>query len=94
MAQYRFLVFNRIREYRLQLGLTQSQLADEIGVSKNAISDFEVGNYDPRLEIAIQLAQFFNCPLYPGLFYTAKDDIYVYSYDDQFCCLEASDGSV
>lgn len=88
MAQYRFLVFNRIRDYRLKMGLTQSQLADEIGVSKNSISEYENGNFDPRLEVAVQLGHFFGCPLYPGLFYTAKDDIYVYCDDDQVCCLE------
>lgn len=64
------MVDNFIARLRLKAGLTQSQLASAIGVSKNAISAYENGEYNPSLEVAIQLSRFFDVPLYPGLFYT------------------------
>ena len=41
------MLCNFIRYYRLAAGLTQAELAVAIGVSKNAISSFERGEYCP-----------------------------------------------
>lgn len=54
------MITNSIRKYRLLAGLTQSELAELCSVSKNAISDFETGRYDPRLDVAFRLADVLN----------------------------------
>lgn len=38
----------RIRALRSYLGLTQVQLADELGVRQQTVSEWETGQYEPR----------------------------------------------
>lgn len=38
----------RIRRLRSRLGLTQSELADELGVRQQTVSEWETGLYRPR----------------------------------------------
>ena len=48
---------NRLRETRNQgSGLTQQQLADLVGVSRQTIISIESGRYSPSLELAIKIA--------------------------------------
>jgi putative transcriptional regulator len=47
---------NRIRERRQGLGLTQEQLAEQAGVSRQTIISIEGGRYDPSLPLALRLA--------------------------------------
>lgn len=47
---------NRIRELRIEAGLTQQQLADKVGVTRNSISEFELQHMQPRLMTAYLLA--------------------------------------
>lgn len=46
---------NGIKETRLQLGLSQSQLADMVGVSRNTISSIETGQFCPTAKLALVL---------------------------------------
>ena len=46
----------RIREFRNQNGLTQSELASIIGVCKQAISSYETGYREPNIEVLAKLA--------------------------------------
>lgn len=48
-------LLNFIRRYRIAAGLTQSELAAAIGVSKNAVSSFERGQYYPSARHAALL---------------------------------------
>lgn len=50
---------NRIRELRAEKNISQQKLADEIGVTRQAISLFEKGERDPKLETWIKLADYF-----------------------------------
>ena len=54
-------VFNRIRDYRVERGLTQDELAHAVGVSRQSIISIERGRYTPSLYLALRFAQFFNC---------------------------------
>jgi putative transcriptional regulator len=55
---------NNIRRLRFDAGeMTQQQLADEIGVSRQTIVAIEKGNYSPSLELAFRIANHFNTPL-------------------------------
>jgi transcriptional regulator with XRE-family HTH domain len=48
---------SRIREARLQYGMSQAELARRIGISKNAMNDLEQGKTgDPRLSHIVAIA--------------------------------------
>ena len=51
---------NNIREMRAKKNVTQEQLAEAVGVSRQTIVAIEKGNYVPSLLLAINLAGFFN----------------------------------
>ena len=51
---------NRIRELRAIKRLSQADLADELGVSRQTINALETGKYDPSLPLAFKLAKLFN----------------------------------
>jgi putative transcriptional regulator len=55
---------NNIRRLRFNNGeMTQQQLADEVGVSRQTIVAIEKGNYSPSLELAFRLAYAFHTPI-------------------------------
>lgn len=50
-------VTNRIREWRLAAApMTQAELADACGVTRQTIIALEAGKYSPSLELAFKLA--------------------------------------
>ena len=53
---------NTIRVERAILDMTQQQLADAIGVSRNTINSIESGKYIPSTVLALQLARYFGKP--------------------------------
>ncbi len=52
---------NSLKVWRARRDLTQQELADEIGVSRQTINAIEVGRYDPSLPLAFDLAEYFDC---------------------------------
>ena len=50
---------NTVRRLRGERGLTQQQLAAEMGVSRQTINAIEAERYTPSLPLAIALARFF-----------------------------------
>lgn len=48
---------NRLREFRAKKGLTQMQLACEIGCEQGLVSQYERGVYTPSLHNALRLAR-------------------------------------
>lgn len=64
------LVGNHIRKLRFNLNeMTQQQLADKVGVTRQTIVALEKGNYSPSLELAFRIAHAFNLPLEEVFFY-------------------------
>jgi putative transcriptional regulator len=55
-------VMNRVKEYRLERNLTQDELAQAVGVSRQSINAIERGRYIPSLPLALKFARLFNCP--------------------------------
>ena len=51
---------NRVRERRLHATLSQAELGDALGVSRQTINSIETGRYVPSLPLAIALARFFD----------------------------------
>ncbi|WMS88354.1 helix-turn-helix transcriptional regulator [Pleionea litopenaei] len=54
---------NRVKVKRAEHDLTQQDLADKIGVSRQTINAIEKGKYDPSLPIAFKLAAVFQCQI-------------------------------
>jgi len=50
---------NSVRELRSERGLSQGQLASEMGVSRQTINSIEQDRYTPSLPLALALARFF-----------------------------------
>jgi putative transcriptional regulator len=60
----RNFIQNNLRTLRFHAGeMTQQELADKIGVSRQTIVAIEKGNYSPSLELAFRIAQVFKVPL-------------------------------
>jgi putative transcriptional regulator len=65
-------VTNRIRALRFACGeMTQADLADRIGVTRQTVIAIEQGRYSPSLEMAFRIASVLKVPLdevfqYPG----------------------------
>ena len=56
-------ITNSIRDLRSAAGLTQQQLADEVGVTRQTVIAIELDKYSPSLEVAFRIAQVFRVPL-------------------------------
>ncbi len=54
---------NRLRVLRAERELTQADLADRIGVSRQTIVALEAGKYAPSLTLAFKLAKLFSQPV-------------------------------
>lgn len=67
-------VFNRIHDFRAQRGLTQDELAQAVGVSRQSIISIERRRYTPSLYLALRFAKFFNCSM---------DELFKLSQEDQ-----------
>ncbi|MDD1654069.1 MAG: helix-turn-helix transcriptional regulator [Methanomicrobiales archaeon] len=50
---------NKVKVYRAIHDLTQEQLADALGVTRQTILAIEKGKYDPSLELAFRIARHF-----------------------------------
>ncbi len=66
-------VTNSIRALRFSNGeMTQAELADHLGVTRQTIIAIEQGRYSPTLEMAFQMAHVFGVPL---------DEVFAYPAD-------------
>ena len=60
----KFVIKNNIRRLRFDHDeMTQQQLAEKVGVTRQTIVAIEKGNYSPSLELAFRFALVFNVPL-------------------------------
>ena len=63
MSENKKLPQNRIAKLRKEKNLSQAQLAKETGLTRQAISLYEIGKREPKLETWVKLADFFNVPV-------------------------------
>jgi putative transcriptional regulator len=54
---------NRVRELRAGAGMTQQQLADRIGLTRQTVIAIEGDKYSPSLETAFRIARVFGVGL-------------------------------
>ena len=57
----RIEIENRLREKRQALALSQKQLADLAGITRQAVSALEANQYSPATSVALQLARALRC---------------------------------
>ena len=50
---------NRVEELRKEKGLSQEEFEKAIRVSRQTVSSIETGKYNPSLELAFAIADFF-----------------------------------
>lgn len=60
---------NSVEQLRKELGLNQEAFAKAIGVSRQTVSAIETGKYNPSLDLAFVLSEFFGKSI---------EDIFVY----------------
>jgi len=66
---------NNIRRLRFDAGeMTQQQLADAVGASRQTIVAIEKGNYSPSLELAFKIAL---------AFHTSIDNVFSYEPENE-----------
>ena len=56
-------MLNRIRELRLERGMSQAELAERLEVSRQSVNAIETGKFDPSLPLAFKLARLFGRPI-------------------------------
>tara|TARA_B100000809_G_scaffold5366_1_gene5462 strand:+ start:773 stop:967 length:195 start_codon:yes stop_codon:yes gene_type:complete len=61
---------NRVKELRKNQKLTQEELAELIGISRQAINAIEKEKFDPSLPTAFKMA---------GLFKTTIEDLFIFN---------------
>lgn len=64
---------NRLPEWRARTKMTQQQLAERAGVSRQTIISIEKMKYTPSLTLAFEIAHAFGCSI---------DDVFEYNKED------------
>lgn len=64
---------NRIRELRKEKNMTQEELSQLVGVSRQSIVAIETGKYNPSLKLAFKIAKKFGCPV-EHVFYEERSE--------------------
>ena len=68
-------ISNRIRRLRFDHGeMTQQELADKVGVTRQTIIAIEGGKYAPSLDLAFRIALAFDVPLDQVFSYTKGEE--------------------
>jgi putative transcriptional regulator len=65
---------NRVRQVRIGSGLTQAQLASQVGVSRQTVNALEAGNYAPSVYLALRIA---------GVLATTVEDLFAVRVDPE-----------
>ena len=67
-------LINRLKEYRAEMGINQSELGRRAGVSRQTISLIERGDYSPSVTLALKLA---------SIIKVSVEDIFCYKEDEE-----------
>jgi putative transcriptional regulator len=57
------MVFNRLGVLRAERGVSRKDLAAAVGVNFQTIGYLERGEYNPSVELALKLSEYFGLPL-------------------------------
>ena len=71
----KIIITNEIRKLRFFAGeMTQQQLAEKVGASRQTIISIEARKYSPSLELAFRIAEAFNVTISEVFDYKVKGD--------------------
>jgi putative transcriptional regulator len=56
-------VVNHIKKIRIEKGITQIRMAEDLQVTRQTINAIEKNKYNPSLELALKLVDYFNVPI-------------------------------
>lgn len=71
----KIIITNEIRKLRFFADeMTQQQLAESVGVSRQTIIAIEAGKYSPSLELAFRIAEAFNVKISEVFDYEVKGE--------------------
>lgn len=56
-------VRNNLKSLRRERGLTQLKLAEELNVTRQTLIAIENKKYNPSLELALKITEYFNVPI-------------------------------
>ena len=65
-------LINRLKEYRVRLGVNQQEMGALVGTSRQTISQIERGDYSPSVTLALKIAKVCNATV---------EDIFTYEED-------------
>lgn len=87
MAEFK----DRLKELREEKGLTQIQLAEELGMSRGTVGNYESGTRKPRFEDFEAIADYFNVEL--DYLYGRSNERPEYNLEQQWImrCYEKAD---
>ncbi len=63
MTRHDRRVYNRVDVLRTERGLSRKQIADQLDINYQTVGYIERGDYNPSLELALRLADFFQLPI-------------------------------
>ena len=66
------IILNSVHTLRTERGLTQEELAEKIGATRQTVISIEKGNYTPSVMLALKIAKVFN---------VSVQDIFKISYE-------------
>jgi putative transcriptional regulator len=56
-------VFSRLRQARIESGMSRRDLADALGIHYQTVGYLERGEYSPSLQLALRIAELFSMPV-------------------------------
>ena len=57
------VIYNRLAVLRTERGLSRLGLANAVGINYQTVGYLERGEYNPSLELAFRISQFFDLPI-------------------------------
>lgn len=76
---------NRLKELRESFGITQEQLGEFVGVSRQAIIAIETEKFEPSIWLAYDISKVFNCSI---------EDIFLFAESERKSRAQQSRGVV
>lgn len=65
---------SKVKEYRLELKMTQKELAKKVGVSRKTINSLENGKYNPSLLLAHKITIILGFEIINDIFFFEEED--------------------
>lgn len=68
------VITNRIVVLRAEMGISQKELAKQLGVSRQTILSLEKNRYNPSLKLAFDISLFFNVDIMDVFDYKVEEE--------------------